>query len=106
MNETEKPLAVIGPREAVRPYRALGAVTVITDEPEVARHALVDLADAGHRVILITDDLLRAVQDTAEAIMARTDAAVTALPDPDGGRSFSTNRLRDLAFRAIGFNPG
>jgi vacuolar-type H+-ATPase subunit F/Vma7 len=106
MTDTVKTLAVIGHREAVRPYAFLGAAIIITDNADEARNALVAFAEAGHPVILITDDLLRAVSDTAERIMAQTGTAVTALPDKDGALSFSITQTRDRMFRAIGFNPG
>lgn len=104
MNLMNLKLAVIGPKDDVLPYVSLGAAVCITGDAAEARKALLDFARQGHPVILVADDLLRAVRDTVEIIESQTPAAVSALPAKAGDESFSKSRTQAQVSRAIGFH--
>ena len=104
MTGQKKTIAVIGGRQDVLPFIALGARACVTEDPEEARRALVDFSKEGLPVILISDDLLRNVNDTADMISKSSGAAVTALPGKRGRSIFSRMRIQEQIRKAIGIN--
>lgn len=104
MKTMTRKLAVIGPKKDVLPYLALGAAVCMTGDAATARKALQDFARQGHPVIMITDDLIREIRDTVDAVEVETPAAISALPGKDGTTSFSQDRIKAQVSKAIGFH--
>ncbi len=97
-------MAVIGHRDDVLPFRALGARVFITGSVEEARKIARKCAGDGFPVILVSDDLLAGMEDIIEEYSSMTLPSITALPGPGGEARFSHERLSGLVKKAIGLD--
>lgn len=105
--EKEGNLAVIGHRDDVLPFRALGARVFIAGTMDEARAAVRRCADGGVPVILVSDDLLAGMEDIiAEYAASAALPALTALPGPGGEARVSRERITELVKKAIGLDIG
>ena len=109
-NKLQK-IAIIGPKDTVSGFRALGVVTFDARNGEGALSQLRSIrthnedssqSDA-FAVVCIIETLLTEV-DQAEYRKLTSGAlpAVVSLPGPEGATGFSIERLRSLAEQAVG----
>ncbi|MBN1496031.1 MAG: hypothetical protein JXA07_04625 [Spirochaetes bacterium] len=104
MTDRTAGLAVVGHRDDVIPFGALGARVIIAGEIEAARRAVRDCADKGVPVILVSDDLLKEMEDIIDRYASSTLPAISALPGPGGDTPVSGERLKRLVKKAIGLD--
>ena len=95
-------IAVLGDRDSVMGFKALGLDTYFVESAEEARHTLHRLAKEAYAVIYITEQL--AQQLTAE-IARYKDAplpAVILIPGKTGSLGIAGAALHDAVERAVG----
>jgi vacuolar-type H+-ATPase subunit F/Vma7 len=99
-NDSPAQVAVVGRREAVAAFRALGLSTFPV-EPGPAAAALVEkLVAMGYRVIFFTEDMFGPLGPVLERYRATAVPCIVALPEAGAGASIA--RLKDVVKRAVG----
>jgi V/A-type H+-transporting ATPase subunit F len=102
--ENNRRIAVVGAREQVLPYLAIGATVFITDDREAAKKAVIEFAEKMHPVILVSDDLIREMEDILNRFSSSPIPSITAIPGKFGGPSFSDERMKSIVKKAIGLD--
>ena len=108
MSADKHQIAVIGPKEIISGFRALGVEIFPANTPEQAQSLMVKLKGSdGERsqyaVILVTSSLLNEIPAEEYAKLSRGALpAITAIPDLFGTDTASSEKLKKLAERAIG----
>lgn len=107
----EYKIAIVGPKDTVSGFRALGVVSfdANTDEEaleqlkEIKRMTLDPESTEKYAVVCVIEDLVTEVDQSEYAkIVSGPLPAVVLLPGPEGSRGFSMGRLRQLAEQAVG----
>ena len=99
-------VAVIGDRESVMGFRALG-LDVFPAEPETAEAAF---DEALHRegqpyaIIYITEELIQPLQSRISAVKEAMVPAVIPIPSRNGTLGLGMNALTSAVERAVGAN--
>ncbi len=104
MNEQGKKTAVIGRREDVQLFTAIGADTFITSDPAEAEETVRSCAREGYPVIIISDDLYGAILPVIDEFSADPSTSIIAIPGKDGSSHYSNERITGLVKKAIGIN--
>lgn len=95
-------MGVVGERDVVLAFKAIGMRVIPTQTPEEATAALFKLAKEGVAVIFITESTARQVPEALERY--KTDPAVAIIPIPgsQGADGFGLGRVRANVEKAIG----
>ncbi len=99
-----KNIAVVGGREEALPFLAIGADVFITQDMDAARKAVLDFADKGHPIILVSDDLIRDMGDILEQFSSSPIPSITSIPGRPGRASFTDKRIKNMIKQAIGLD--
>ena len=97
-------IAVIGDRDSVLGFRALGLDVFPTEDTDAGRRTLHRLAQEDYAVIYITEQL--AQQLTAEIARYKDEAkpAVILIPGANGSQGLGMSALNAAVERAVGSN--
>ena len=99
-------VAVLGDRESVMGFRALG-LDVFPAEPETAE-AVFDAAMKGeeqpYAIIYITEELAAPLKDRIDAVKEAMVPAVIPIPSKNGSLGLGMNALTSAVERAVGAN--
>ncbi len=95
-------IAIIGGRDYILGFNALGVSVFPAETGEEASQALTAIRDDGYAVIFISEDFAEELQDTLKELREKPLPAVVLLPGPRGSRGLSRERLRQNVRRAIG----
>lgn len=95
-------IAVLGDRDSIYCYAALGMDTFPVSDPEEGRSTLEQLANRRYAVIYITEQLAEELE--AELIRYRDQAipAIIPIPGVTGGTGFGMKAVRQSVERAVG----
>jgi len=108
MSEIKHRIAVIGPKETVSGFQALGADVFTVTNGGQARDVISELRSdssnsSTYGVIMITGSVLRDIPADDYAKISRGALpAILAIPDISGADSQSIEKLKKLTERAIG----
>lgn len=97
-------MAVIGDRDSVLGFKALGFTVVYADEPAQAAQVIGRLAREQCAVVFITERLAAGIPDTIERYKAALTPAIIPIPDNQGSTGFGMKQLSDNVEKAIGVN--
>lgn len=97
-------VAVIGDRDSVLGFKALGFLVVYADEPARAAQVINRLARERCSVIFVTERLAAGIPDTLERYKAALMPAIIPIPDSRGSTGFGIKKLSDNVEKAIGVN--
>ncbi len=98
-------IAVIGDRDSVLGYMALGFVARSVSSPEEAASELHSLAKNGDvGVIFITESFACRIEDDIAKYKDRLTPAVLPIPGREGGTGYGMANLKNAALRATGSN--
>ena len=98
------PMGVVGERDAVLAFRALGMRVIAVSTPEETTAALHRLAVAGTPIIFITETCAAAVPEALSKYKTMPQPAVIPIPGATGSNGFGAARVRDNVEKAIGAN--
>ena len=84
--EKSQNIAVIGGREEASPFFAVGAAVFITHDTDAARKAVLYFADRGYPVILVSDGLIRYMEDILDHYSSSPVPIITSIPGRPGRR--------------------
>ena len=94
--------AVIGDRESVLGFRALGLATVTARNAEEAARALHRLARDKCAVIYITEQLAAEISEDIARYIEDPQCAVIPIPSKDGSLGIGMRELHQAVERAVG----
>ena len=95
-------IAVVGDRDSVLGFRALGLETCFADTPEQAVPALKALAAKETAVIYITEQLAQHMQSEINAYKDYPTPAVIVFPGKTGTLGMGMKALQSAVERAVG----
>lgn len=93
-------IAIIGDRDSVLGFRALGVETVAADNAEEAKQALRKLEDYG--IIYITEALAAELQQDIARYTDRVTPAIIPIPGKTGSLGIGMAALSKAVERAVG----
>ena len=97
-------IAVIGDRDSILGFRALGLDTHFADTPEEAAPVLRRLAREDAAVIYITESLAQGLEADIRQLGDKTTPAIIVIPGRQGSLGLGMNSLRRAVERAVGAN--
>jgi len=95
-------IAIIGKKECISGFRALGLKIFAVKNSEEARKKLLAVAEDDFGIVFVTESLAEGIYDTIDQINERTFPAVTIIPEPSGASGFASKVIRDAMLRAVG----
>ena len=97
-------IGVIGERDAVLAFKALGLNVVPTQSAEEASQAVNRLAKAGCAIIFITETTASAIGETISKYKTTPLPAIIPIPGSSGSNGFAMSQLRANMEKAVGAN--
>ena len=97
-------IGVVGYREAVIPYIAIGAKAVITESIEEVKKTIELFAREGCPVILVPDDILKIIPEIYDKYSTMNTPVITSIPGKDGTSGFTEEKINALIKKAIGID--
>ena len=97
-----KLMGVVGERDAVLAFKAIGMRVIPTKTPEETTAALFRLAKEGVPVIFITESAARTVPEALERYKTSSEIAIIPIPGSQGADGFGLSRVRANVEKAIG----
>ncbi|MDR0859384.1 MAG: V-type ATP synthase subunit F [Oscillospiraceae bacterium] len=104
MNPSDYKLAIVGDKDSVTAFKALGLTCVAAESAEEAARALRDLSAPEKRfaIIYITEDLARLIPEETAAYREITVPALILIPSKSGSLGLGLELLTQSAERAAG----
>ena len=99
-------IAVIGDRESVLGFRALGLDVFPADETDVKAvfNKVVRAEDPGYAILYITEELTIPLRGEIEALKDELTPAVILIPSKNGTLDLGMTALNNAVERAVGSN--
>ncbi|QAA34061.1 V-type ATP synthase subunit F [Clostridium manihotivorum] len=99
-----KGIAVVGDKDSVLAFKALGLEVFPVFEVEEARKTIDRLAMKDYGVIFVTEQVAKDIEDTIERYNKQTLPAVILIPSNQGSLNIGLRRIRDNVEKAVGVN--
>lgn len=104
MSKKQNEIGVVGEREVVGAFRAIGMRVSPASEPEAIAQAVFRMASSGVPVIFITESAARKVPETLERYKSDPRVAIIPIPGSNGSDGFGMQRVTANVEKAIGAN--
>ena len=95
-------IGVIGDRESVLGFKAVGLSVFPCDEPEEAGHILKDIAEKDFAIIYITEQLFQHLGEITERYTDSRLPAIIPIPGKDGSLGIGMDSVKKAVERAVG----
>ncbi|MDP2918134.1 MAG: V-type ATP synthase subunit F [bacterium] len=95
-------IGIIGKKETVIGFRALGVVTYFVKNKEEAEEKIGEISKDDLAMLFIPESLAQEIYPQIQKLNAQTFPAVTIIPDPAGSTGFASRIIRDAMLRAVG----
>lgn len=95
-------IAVLGERDSVLGFRALGLTTAFAESRETAIRELHRLAREEYAIIYVTEDLAQQMMDEIDKYNDDPSPAVILIPGRGGSLGVAQTRLQRAVERAVG----
>ncbi|MBR5478967.1 MAG: V-type ATP synthase subunit F [Clostridia bacterium] len=95
-------VSVLGDRESVLGFKALGFNAVAVDDAETAREKLHELAEEDTAIIYITEQLAVKIKDDIDRYKDDVRPAIILIPGKDGTLGIGMNGVHATVERAVG----
>ena len=97
-------IAVIGSRDTVVGFKALGLNTFPVEKPEEARRTLRELSDSesGYAIIYIEENLAQEIKSDIDKLQERPNPAVILIPGREGSLGIGMGELYEAVDKAVG----
>ena len=97
-------IGVIGARDSVLLFKAVGLDVFFEDDGEHANKTLHRLAREGYATIFVTEKLFSACAETIEEYKGQAYPAIIPIPDNQGSRGLGEKMLRQNVEKAVGMD--
>ena len=95
-------IGVMGDRDSVLGFKALGLDTFVTDDAKQARPVLRKLAKENYAVIYITESLAIHMSEDIDPYKDSVTPAIIVIPGKDGQMGLGMSSLKSAVTRAVG----
>ena len=99
-------IAVLGDRDSVMGFKALGLDTFFVEEADEARHTLHRIAKEEYAIIYITEQLAQLVRADIARYKTETTPAIILIPGKSGSLGLGAQALQTAIERAVGADIG
>lgn len=99
-------IAVLGDRDSVMGFKALGLDTFFVEEAEEARHTLHRIAREEYAIVYITEQLAQLIPADIARYKTETTPAVILIPGKTGSLGLGAQALQTAIERAVGADIG
>ena len=99
-------IAVLGDRDSVLGFKALGLDTFFVESADEARHTLHRLARDTYAIIYITEQLAADISADVARYKTSVTPAVILIPGKTGSLGLGAQALQSAVERAVGANIG
>ena len=99
-------IAVLGDRDSVRGFKALGLDTFFVEEADEARHTLHRIAKEEYAIIYVTEQLAQLVPADIARYKTETTPAIILIPGKSGSLGLGAQALQTAIERAVGADIG
>lgn len=97
-------IGVIGDRDSVLLFKAVGLDVFLEDEGDSANRTLHRLAREGYVTVFVTEKLFAACAETIEEFKGQAYPAIIPIPDQAGSRGVGEKMLRQNVEKAVGMD--
>ena len=99
-------IAVIGGRDTIMCFKALGLDVFAADKPEEAKKILRDITgeDSGYAIIYISENLAAGLTKEIEKFKDSPMPAIILIPGREGSLGIGSAALQDAVERAVGID--
>lgn len=99
-----KKVGVVGDKDSVLAFKALGIDVFPVTEAEEARKTIDKLARDNYAVIFVTEQVAKNIEETIERYNKETLPAVILIPSNQGTLNIGMQRISDNVEKAVGVN--
>jgi len=99
-----KKIGVVGDKDSVLAFKALGIDVFPVTESEEARKTIDKLARDNYAVIFVTEQVAKNIEETIERYNKETLPAVILIPSNQGTLNIGMQRISDNVEKAVGVN--
>ena len=99
-----KKIGVVGDKDSVLAFKALGIDVFPVVEPEEARKTIDKLAKDNYAVIFVTEQVAKEIEETIQRYNRETLPAVILIPSNQGTLNIGMQRISDNVEKAVGVN--
>ena len=99
-------IAVLGDRDSVMGFKALGLDTFPVEEAEEARHTLHRVAKEEYAIVYVTEQLAQLIPADIARYKTETTPAVILIPGKTGSLGLGAQALQTAIERAVGADIG
>ena len=99
-------IAVLGDRDSVMGFKALGLDTYFVETTDEARHTLHRLAKEEYAIIYITEQLAADIGADVDRYKSEVTPAVILIPGKTGSLGLGARALQSAVERAVGADIG
>ena len=99
-------IAVLGDRDSVMGFKALGLDTFFVEEADEARHTLHRIAKEEYAIIYVTEQLAQLIPADIARYKTETTPAVILIPGKTGSLGLGAQALQTAIERAVGADIG
>jgi V/A-type H+-transporting ATPase subunit F len=100
MQKSEKKIAVIGDKDSVLAFKAIGLDVFAVSTDEEAKDAIKNVK--GYGIVFITEDIAERIDDVIERYKAQTLPAIIPIPSGSGSTGYGISKVKKDVERAIG----
>lgn len=97
-------VGVVGNRDTVLSFKALGAVVAACNNEREARSAVDSMARDNFGVIFVTEDLAKDIPNTINRYNSQVKPAIILIPSNKGSLGIGMERINESVEKAIGSN--
>lgn len=97
-------IGVIGDRDSVLLFKAVGLDVFFEEQGESANRTLHRLAREGYAAVFVTEKLYAACAETIEEYKGQPYPAILPIPDNSGSRGIGEKNLRHNVEKAVGMD--
>jgi V/A-type H+-transporting ATPase subunit F len=95
-------IAVVGERELILSFKALGVPVFPAASPKEAEDVLRGLVEEGYALILLTDRFASEMQQLLATLRTQSGTTITPIPASGGSEGFALEEIKALLRKAVG----
>jgi len=95
-------IAVIGDRDSILCFQAVGLKTFPVLGPEEARERMAQVLKGDYAVIFLTEGLAGSLEDMIEEVSSRPLPSIVLIPNNRGSLGIALSKMRDMIRKAVG----
>ena len=99
-------IAVLGDRDSVMGFKALGLDTFFVEEADEAKHTLHKLAHEEYAIVYVTEQIAQVISADIARYKTETTPAVILIPGKTGSLGIGAQALQSAVERAVGADIG